>query len=94
MAAISNAVASGFQASSSRPAPRRIDWSGLWFRIVESEGEFVGMRGGRKAQDGHIDWVFPSHAEYDGLGVSCTCCARRFPAVTSRFPFARAARRR
>lgn len=47
---------------------RGVDWTGLWFRIVESEGEFIGMRGGRRAPDGHIDWVFPSHAEYDGLG--------------------------
>jgi len=45
-----------------------IDWSGLWFRIVEREGEFVGMRGGQRREDGRIDWVYPSHAHYDGLG--------------------------
>jgi hypothetical protein len=49
------------------PAPR-IDWTGLWFRIVEREGEFIGMRGGQRAENGRVDWVFPSHAEYDGLG--------------------------
>ena len=61
----------GFEASTAEPPralARRIDWTGLWFRIVEREGEFIGMRGGQRAEDGRIDWVFPSHAEYDGLG--------------------------
>jgi len=44
------------------------DWTGLWFRLVEDEGEFIGMRGGRCIEDGKISWVFPSHAEHDGLG--------------------------
>jgi hypothetical protein len=44
------------------------DWSGLWFKLVEDDGEFVGMRGGRRAADNAISWVFPSHATYDGLG--------------------------
>jgi hypothetical protein len=60
-----------FEASTAEPPrslARRIDWTGLWFRIVEREGEFIGMRGGQRAEDGRIDWVFPSHAEYDGLG--------------------------
>jgi hypothetical protein len=80
MAALSTAVASGFQASApSRAASRRIDWSGLWFRIVEKDGEFIGMRGGRKTQGGHIDWVFPSHAEYDGLGGFVHILREAFP---------------
>jgi hypothetical protein len=55
-------------AESPRALKQRTDWTGLWFRIVEKEGEFIGMRGGQRADDGRIDWVFPSHAEYDGLG--------------------------
>ena len=63
------------------PRPRKpgIDWTGLWFRIVERDGEFVGMRGGRRMQDGAIDWVFPSHAEYDGLGGFVHVLRQTFP---------------
>jgi hypothetical protein len=58
---------------------RDTDWSGLWFRIVEADGEFIGMRGGRQAQDGSIAWVFPSHAEYDGLGGFVHVLREAFP---------------
>ena len=45
------------------------DWSGAWFKIVESGwGEYIGMRGGRLQPDGSIAWTFLSHADYDGLG--------------------------
>ena len=87
MAALSNTAASGFEASTPAPTPpRRIDWSGLWFRIVESEGEFVGMRGGRKAPDGQIAWVFPSHAEYDGLGGFVHVLRNAFPGREFKVP--------
>jgi hypothetical protein len=65
---------------------RGIDWSGLWFRIVEKDGEFVGMRGGRMADDGHVDWVFPSHAEYDGLGGFVHVLREAFPGRDIKVP--------
>ena len=42
-----------FEASTAEPpraSKRRTDWTGLWFSIVEREGEFIGMRGGQRAE--------------------------------------------
>lgn len=64
----SGTTVTGAAATVAREAPRKTDWSGLWFKLVEDAGEFIGMRGGRYLADGRIDWVFPRHAEFDGLG--------------------------
>jgi hypothetical protein len=63
-----------------------VDWSGLWFRIVERDGEFIGMRGGQRRADGRIDWVFPSHAEYDGLGGFVHVLRKAFPGRDIKVP--------
>jgi hypothetical protein len=77
-----------FEAATGAPSParRRIDWTGMWFRIVENEGEFVGMRGGRRLPSGDIDWVFPSHAEYDGLGGFVHVLRQAYPGRDIKVP--------
>ena len=44
------------------------------------------MRGGRKAPDGQIAWVFPSHAEYDGLGGFVHVLRNAFPGREFKVP--------
>lgn len=69
MSHLTAAAPASIESQSAQAAkPRPTDWSGLWFKLVEDAGEFVGMRGGRYVGPDQIDWVFPRHAEYDGLG--------------------------
>lgn len=42
---------------------------GEWFNTLESMGEYVGIRfGHRPPEGGEVDWMYLSHAEYDGIG--------------------------
>jgi hypothetical protein len=66
-------------ASAGRAGPRRLsrrpinpagqtDWRGLWFKLDEKDGEFIGMRTDRPRADDSVDWIFVSHLTHDGLG--------------------------
>ncbi len=40
-----------------------------WFEVLESMGEFIGIRFGRVEQkERQVEWMFLSHARYDGIG--------------------------
>lgn len=40
-----------------------------WFETLESVGEYAGIRFGRvSASSGEVEWMYLSHAEYDGIG--------------------------
>ncbi len=40
-----------------------------WFETLESLGEFAGIRFGRvSASTGAVEWMYLSHAEFDGIG--------------------------
>jgi hypothetical protein len=40
-----------------------------WFDALEEEGEFIGIRFGRVLPvTGEVEWMFLSHAEFDGIG--------------------------
>jgi len=58
----------------------------LWFLAAEELGEFIGMRFGRLAP-GTTDpeWMFPRHADYDGVGWFAENLRRR-GAVLDRLP--------
>ena len=54
--------------SSSDP-PSQSDPIRPWFETLESVGEFVGIRFGRvNPSSGAVEWMFLSHATYDGIG--------------------------
>ncbi len=47
----------------------RLDPIRPWFEVLESDGEFVGIRFGRVAAgSGVVEWKFLPHTEYDGIG--------------------------
>jgi len=49
--------------------PGKFDPVAPWFDVLESVGEFVGIRFGRVSPSGGApEWMFLSHAEYDGIG--------------------------
>jgi NRPS condensation-like uncharacterized protein len=48
---------------------QKIDVMRLWFLALEELGDFIGMRFGRMAPGAsEPEWVFPRHADYDGVG--------------------------
>ncbi len=74
---VTDAGAAGCQFASADPAsPANVadnysgptDWRGLWFKLDEEKGEFIGMRAGRPRADGGVDWRFLPHLQHDGLG--------------------------
>ena len=95
MAALSTAAASGFEASTRAAAPRAANRLGGPVVPHRRERRRVRRhaREAARRQDGHIDWVFPSHADYDGLGGFVHRAARGLSRIaTSRCRCARAAR--
>jgi len=75
------------EAAAKAPSKSETDWSGLWFKIVEDNyGEFIGMRGGRRIGEREVAWVFPSHAEHDGLGGFVHVLREAFPDREIRVP--------
>ena len=58
----------------------------LWFLTAEELGEFIGMRFGRLPPGAtEPEWMFPRHADYDGVGWFAENLRRR-GAVLERLP--------
>ena len=58
----------------------------LWFLTAEELGEFIGMRFGRLPPGAtEAEWMFPRHADYDGVGWFAENLRRR-GAVLERLP--------
>ncbi len=58
----------------------------LWFLTAEELGEFIGMRFGRLPPGAtEVEWMFPRHADYDGVGWFAENLRRR-GAVLERLP--------
>ena len=54
----------------------------LWFLTAEELGEFIGMRFGRLAPGTtEPEWMFPRHADYDGVGWFAENLRRRGAAL-------------
>lgn len=91
--ATSNRRADTVRPRAPKNAGQSTDWSGLWFKLVEEDhGEFVGMRGGLRIGEDEVQWTFPSHALYDGLGGFVHVLRTHFPDREFRVPVRRSRR--